>query len=284
MSINVSRMDRRDARKNTLLQGVTNGQSVPTATGNVDPSQFTGSKSIDRVNFSPKQQSSIDKFRQTQQPDGMYNQTFGDTGQSAGNKLWNSIKQGGKHFLGPVGDSLFNPDEEYKNPPDFPGAPSTQGNSIPKGTQFGRINEQTPEQEQIFKYLQTLISPDSQQAKLAQGDPETYNKLEQNDWNDFSDYESSLYNNLYSSGSTKGSAYNNAGSSARQKFASQLSANRQNLQQNALKGLFSMGKDLLGHKPYDQFLTKTDEEKKTWEKVFDFIPSIIKLATFFTGL
>ena len=138
------------------------------------------------------------------------------------------------------------------------------GNKIPKGYSSGQIKQYTPEQEQLFQQGIGNVGPDSYLSKLAGGDEDLFNQIESPALQQFSELQGGLasrFSGMGGLGARKSSGFQNTQNQAASSFAQQLQANRQNLRQQAIQDLHGMSQDLLGNRPYEQFLT---EKAKPW--------------------
>lgn len=142
------------------------------------------------------------------------------------------------------------------------------GNKVPKGYQMGQVQNFTPEMMGLFQQLIGQVGPDSYLSKLAGGDEAIFNQIEQPALKQFSGIQGQLASRFsgMGQGSRHSSGFQNTQNQAAMDFASQLQANRQSLQQQALKDLLGMGNQLLGQRPYDQFLVEEEEEELPWWK------------------
>lgn len=126
----------------------------------------------------------------------------------------------------------------------------------------------TPQQMKLFKSLFSQVDPGSYLSKLASGDPELMAKMEKGQLRDFS----STMGNLASrfSGAGTGGRHSSGfklaqGQEARQ-FQEQMQAQRQQLQQQAIKDLMGLSQGLLGQDPYEQFLVEPQGKQEWWQQ------------------
>jgi len=69
-------------------------------------------------------------------------------------------------------------------------------------------------------------------------------------------------------GGRKSSGFQNTANQATSDFAQQLQSRRMDLQRQAIKDLHGMGNELLGQRPYENFLTQDQEKKKPmWQQI-----------------
>lgn len=149
------------------------------------------------------------------------------------------------------------------------GAFSSQGDKIPKGYQKGQLQQFTPEQMQLFQRMFGNLGPDSFLSKLAGGDQATFDQLEAPALQQFQGLQGQLASRFsgMGTGARRSSGFQNTANQASADFAQQLQSNRIGLQNQAIKDLHGMSTDLLGQRPYDNFLT----EKPTsgWQKMLE---------------
>jgi len=144
------------------------------------------------------------------------------------------------------------------------------GNKIPKGYSEGKMQQFTPEQMQLFQQMFSNLGPDSFLSKLSGGDEGTFDQLEAPALRQFSGIQGNLASRFsgMGTGGRHSSGFQNSATQAGSDFAEQLQSRRMGLQSQALKDLHGLGNQLLGQRPYDQFLSQ-DQEKKTpfWQKL-----------------
>lgn len=132
------------------------------------------------------------------------------------------------------------------------------GNKVMQQQQF------TPEQMNLFQQMFSNVSPDSFLSKLAGGDQSTFDQVEAPALRQFSELQGGLasrFSGMGSFGSRKSSGFQNEANQATSNFAQELQSRRQELQQNALKELMGMSEQLLGQRPYENFLVKSKPKK-----------------------
>lgn len=131
------------------------------------------------------------------------------------------------------------------------------GNKTPSGYRSGQLAQFTPEQMQLFQQLFSRVSPESYTAKLAGGDEELFDQIEAPALKQFSGLQGNLasrFSGMGSLGGRRSSGFQNTANSAASDFAMQLQAQRQGLQRQAIQDLQGMSHQLLGERPYQQFL------------------------------
>lgn len=150
------------------------------------------------------------------------------------------------------------------------GGSSSGGNIIPKGYKQGRIQQFTPEQQNLFQQMFQNVDPNSFLGRLAGGDQSMFEQMEQPAMRQFASLQGGLATRFGrgsgqgSLGNFKSSGFQNAQNQATSDFASQLQSNRVGLQKDALKQLMEMSQMLLNQRPQDNFYYRdAPKEKKT---------------------
>lgn len=165
-----------------------------------------------------------------------------------------SSMYGGQGMRGPTGSSS---------------SPSgTGGNVIPKGYRQGQLQQFNPEQMQLFQQMFGHVGPDSYLSRLAGGDEGIFNQIEAPALRQFGQLQGNIASRFGGMGGTSGrrsSGFQNIMSQASTDFAQNLQSQRQSLQQNAIKELMGLSNELLGQRPYEQFLTK--KEMPFWKQM-----------------
>jgi len=129
----------------------------------------------------------------------------------------------------------------------------------------------TPEQMNLFSQMFGQVSPDSYLSKLAGGDQSQFAQMEAPAMRQFGEQQAGLASRFAGMGGTgalRSSGAQNVMTSASQNLAAQLQSNRQNLMRQAQQDLFGMSRDLLGQRPYSEYLLEPQaEEPSFWEKL-----------------
>lgn len=143
------------------------------------------------------------------------------------------------------------------------------GNQVPKGYKSGQLQQFTPEQMQLFSQLFGQVGPDSFLSKLAGGDQSMFEQMEAPALKQFSELQGGLASRFsgMGSGARRSSGFQNTMNQASSDFASQLQSNRQNLQRQALMDLMGISSQLLGQKPYEQFLVEKPQKQNIWGNI-----------------
>jgi len=147
------------------------------------------------------------------------------------------------------------------------------GNSkTPSGYRSGQMAQFTPEQMQLFQQSFGQVSPESYTSRLAGGDQSLFEEMEAPALKQFSGLQGNIASRFSQGGggpgamsSRRSSGFQNQMSSSAQDFASQLQSQRQGLQRQAIQDLRGMTNDLLGQRPYQQWMTqKRQKEQGGW--------------------
>lgn len=120
-----------------------------------------------------------------------------------------------------------------------------------------QLQQFTPEQMQLFQQMFGHVSPDSYTSRLAQGDPELFAEMEAPSLRQFSGLQGNIASRFsgMGQGATRSSGFQNTMNQAASDFAQDLASKRQGLQRQAILDLHGMSQDLLGQRPYEEFLT-----------------------------
>lgn len=127
----------------------------------------------------------------------------------------------------------------------------------PSGYETGRMQNFTPEQMQLFQSLFGHLGPESITSRLAQGDQGAFEQMEAPALRQFSGLQGNLasrFSGMGSFGARRSSGFQNTANQAASDFAQQLQSQRQGLQRQAIQDLFGMGQQLLGQRPYEEYL------------------------------
>ena len=139
------------------------------------------------------------------------------------------------------------------------------GNKVPRGYKEGQIQQFTPEQMQLSQQMFAHAAPNSYTSRLAAGDQGIFNEIEAPAMQQFNALQGSLASRFsgMGMGGRSSSAFKNASSQASQDFAQQLQSQRQGLQRQALGDIRGISQELLGQRPYEQFLTQ--KQRPWWQ-------------------
>lgn len=140
------------------------------------------------------------------------------------------------------------------------GSKPMSGNVVPKGYNQGQMQQFTPEQMDLFKSLFSQVGEGSYLSKLAGGDQELFNQIEQPAMKQFGELQGNIASRFsgMGSGARRSSGFQNTMGQASQDFASQLQSQRRGLQNQAWQDMMGLSNQLMQQKPYEQFLTKKD--------------------------
>ena len=129
---------------------------------------------------------------------------------------------------------------------------------MPRGFRSGFQQQFTPEQMSLFQQLFSNVGPDSYLSKLAGGNEEAFQQMEAPAWRNLQQaygQAASRFSGL-GQGAQKSSGFRNEMGSLASNFAQDLAARRQEIQQSAIRDLMQLSGQLLGQRPYDQFVTQ----------------------------
>ncbi len=141
------------------------------------------------------------------------------------------------------------------------------GNSIPKGYKSGQMQQFTPEQMQLFQQMFNQVSPDSYLSRLSGGDESLFNEMEAPALRQFNSLQGNIASRFsgMGTGARRSSGFQNTMNAASSDFAQDLASKRQGLQRQAIMDLMGLSENLLGQRPYQQFLSpKQPKESSGW--------------------
>lgn len=144
----------------------------------------------------------------------------------------------------------------------------TGGNKIPSGYRYGQLQQFNPQQMKLFKQSFGDVGSNSYLSQLAGGDESLFQDIEAPAFRQFQEQTGQLASRFSGMGlgGQKSSAFRNANTQAASDFAMQLQAQRQGLQRQAMQDLWGMKQQLLGQKPYDQFLVEKQHKPSFLDK------------------
>lgn len=140
------------------------------------------------------------------------------------------------------------------------------------GYNVKRLQQFTPEQMQLFQQLMGGVGPGlqgglSQLSNLAAGDQSQFEQLEAPALRQFGELQGNLASRFsgMGSGARRSSGFQNTMNSAASDLAERLQSQRLQLQQNAIQQLLGLSNQLLGQRPYEQFLQ--EKKPKGWQQL-----------------
>jgi len=138
------------------------------------------------------------------------------------------------------------------------------GNKIPKGYRQGQLQQFTPEQQKLFQNQFGYVSPESYTGRLATGDEDIFNEIEAPSHRQFQGQLGQLASRFsgLGTGGRKGSGFQNLATSAASNFAQDLASRRSELQRQALNDLMGFSNQILGQRPYEQFLVEKPQRQQ----------------------
>lgn len=135
------------------------------------------------------------------------------------------------------------------------------------GYSTAQVPNFTREQMDLFQQLFSHVGPQSYLSRLAGGDQGLFSEMEEPALRQFGELQSSIANRYSGAGlgARRSSGFQNEQTSAAQNFASQLQAQRQGLQRQAIQDLLSNSQMLLGQRPYETYLYQ--QPKPWWQEL-----------------
>lgn len=146
------------------------------------------------------------------------------------------------------------------------------GNQKVAGYDVASLNKMSPEQQDLFSQLMGgsmsgIESGLQNLTGLARGDQSQFEQLEAPAMRQFGALQGNIASRFsgMGSGARRSSGFGLAQNSAAQEFAEKLQSQRMSYQQQAIKELLGLGKDLLGRDTQDNFLM--EPEVPGWRKL-----------------
>jgi hypothetical protein len=138
------------------------------------------------------------------------------------------------------------------------------GDVMPKGTKAGQMQQFTPEQMKLLSEMMGNVGPDSYLSRLAGGDESMFNEIEAPALRQFQELQGQMGSRFsgMGMGAQKSSGFKNSMGQAGSDFAMQLQAQRQQLQQQAIKDLMGHSQMLLGQRPYERFMIQKPQQQQ----------------------
>jgi hypothetical protein len=143
-------------------------------------------------------------------------------------------------------------------------APSQSGNIIPKGHRYGQLNQFTPGQHDVFARQQEMAGPDSYLSRLAGGDPQLFEQMEAPAFRQFQALQGNIASRFSQAGARKSSGFQNTINQASQDFAAELQSRRMDYQRQAMGDLRGLYEEILGQRPYEQFIIQNAPKKPSF--------------------
>jgi hypothetical protein len=161
--------------------------------------------------------------------------------------------------------SLFGGRGQATGMPSRQGLTGMPGNKIPKGYQRGSLQQFSPEQMSLLQQLLEGLGGDSFLSQLAGGSQEGFDEFEAPALRQFGQIQGNIASRFSAGGPGPGSlssrhssGFGHEMNSAASNFAQDLAAKRMGIQRQAMQDLYGLGNQLLGQRPYEQFLTKKE--------------------------
>lgn len=138
--------------------------------------------------------------------------------------------------------------------------------NVPTGYKKGSTANFTPEMMKLFQQMFSHVGPDSYTARLAGGDESLFAEMEAPALRQFSGVQGNLASRFsgMGSGARKSSGFQNTINQAGSDFAQDLQSRRQGLQRQAISDLMGMSNQLLGQRPYENYLVP--RQNSAWQE------------------
>lgn len=142
---------------------------------------------------------------------------------------------------------------------------------IPHGYKGYQIPNYSPDQMQLFQSLFNNVAPGSYLSRLSGGDPSMFSEIEAPAMRQFQELQGQIGSRFSGAipgfqgamSARHGSGFQNAANQATSDFAMQLQSQRQALQRQAINDLMGFSHQLLGERPYEQFLVPKQKKESS---------------------
>jgi len=133
----------------------------------------------------------------------------------------------------------------------------------------GQIQQFTPAQMDFFKQLQGLASPQSFTSRLASGNPSMFQDLENPALQQFNALQGNLASRFsgMGTGARNSSGFQLGANQAANDFAQQLQSQRLGLQRSAVQDLAGLYQEILGQRPYENFLVPKQKKPSFLQQI-----------------
>lgn len=133
----------------------------------------------------------------------------------------------------------------------------------PKGYKAGRMANMTKKQMSLLNRNIDALGPNNYLSKLAAGDEETFEEMEAPALKQFAGVQGNIASRFsgMGTGGRKSSGFQSDMNTAASNFLEQLQSRRGELRRQAMKDMNEMSSNLLGQRPYENYLVKKAEKQ-----------------------
>ncbi len=137
-------------------------------------------------------------------------------------------------------------------------SPKDYDYKAPRGFSRGYVQQFSPQQMELFSQMFSQLGPDSFLGKIAGGDESAFEQMEAPAWRDLSRAQGQMASRFsgMGMGAQKSSGFRNQMGQLGSNFAQDLQSKRMQYRQQAINDLMGMGNQLLGQRPYEQFMAQ----------------------------
>ena len=157
-------------------------------------------------------------------------------------------------------------------------SPKTWQSKSPRGYQSGFLQQMGPEQMGLMNQNIGMLGQDSYLGRLASGDQSQFEQMEAPAWQQFQQAQGQMASRFsgMGMGAQKSSGFKNSMGQMGSDFASQLQSKRMDYRRQALEDLMGFSNQLLGQRPYEQFMAQKGPSK--FEKFMNYAAPIAQSA------
>ncbi len=135
---------------------------------------------------------------------------------------------------------------------------------VPEGYEDYKLNNYTPEQQQLHEQGFSQVAPNSYLSRLAAGDESEFAKMEKPALQQFNSIQGNIASRFsgMGMGSRNSSGFQNSMNSAAQDFAGQLQSKRAEMRRQAIMDLMGLSNQILNQKPYEKGLAQEPQQEQ----------------------
>ncbi len=150
---------------------------------------------------------------------------------------------------------------------------TTPNVSALKGTGYRQIDlpRMTPEKQALFKQVFSGLQPGltsgiGHLSHVAEGSPEYFQQMEAPALRQFQELQGNIASRFsgMGSGARRSSGFQNVGTAAASDLSERLASQRMTMQQDAIKQLMGLYRDLMGEQEFESLLIPEEEKRNPW--------------------
>lgn len=153
--------------------------------------------------------------------------------------------------------------------------PKSWASKVPSGYKKGFQQQFSPEQMDLFQQMFGQLGPQSYLNRLAGGDQSAFDESEAPALRQFQQLQGQLGSRFsgMGMGAQKSSGFQNSAGQLSSDFAQDLASKRMEYRRQAINDLMGFSNQLLGQRPYEQFLT--EKGPSGMDKAFNYLSPLV---------